>query len=534
MGQKPFGKASFARLEKGRCVGTVDNFQKFATQVRNHQVLLLLASNLVIIGGWWLGVAVFHANLLGLVFLSITIAIVMGLVLAAVSSTYLTKPVRIMSQAIMHVSPDSANIPAPELKSNPLGSELVTNLVTHIYQLASVVSEVEKVAGKQTHELKTDFVANSLPLPLLVLNKDQSIVFANKAANDYLKRTAEDVIGQNVYSVLDMSFPAAPTFDKWLAEVKTNRPVATMRWEHVKATLPAEKITRQFDLASYYNRNNPEGYETMLVLFDHTKQYEQDDQALGFVALAVHELRSPVTLLRGYIEAFEDELEGKIDPELTDFMHKMKASAQKLSTFINNILNVARIETDKLTLKLHEDNWPDTIRAAVDDMSLRARLQGVDIQISIADTLPTVGVDRVGISEVISNLLDNAIKYSGQSKQIIITSKMNTEGLVETTIQDFGIGVPMGVMPHLFDKFYRSHRSKGEVGGTGLGLYLSKAIVEAHGGHIWVQSKEGQGSVFGFTVVPYAQLAETSKAGDNKDIVRGAHGWIKNHSLYRG
>ncbi|HZM63807.1 MAG TPA: ATP-binding protein, partial [Candidatus Saccharimonadales bacterium] len=84
------------------------------------------------------------------------------------------------------------------------------------------------------------------------------------------------------------------------------------------------------------------------------------------------------------------------------------------------------------------------------------------------------------------------------------------------------------------EKFYRSHRSKEQVGGTGLGLYLSKAIVEAHGGHIWVQSKEGQGSVFGFTVVPYAQLAETSKAGDNKDIVRGAHGWIKNHSLYRG
>ncbi len=85
-------------------------------------------------------------------------------------------------------------------------------------------------------------------------------------------------------------------------------------------------------------------------------------------------------------------------------------------------------------------------------------------------------------------------------------------------------------MPHLFEKFYRSHRSRNQVGGTGLGLYLSKAIVDAHGGRLWVRSREGQGSTFGFTVQPYTNLADKQKNGD--DITRGAHGWIKNHSLY--
>lgn len=510
----------------------MDNFQRFATQVRNHLLLLLLASNVLIICGWWVGVEIFHVNSLALLFLSIAVAIILGILLAAVSTTYLTKPIRLISQAIMHVAPDSANIPAPELKTNPLGAELVTNLVTHIYQLSSVVSEVEKTAGKQAHQLSADFVANTLPLPLVVLDKEQNILFANKKAGDYLKRA--DLTGQNVYSVLDMSFSASPTFDKWLAEAKTNKAVATKRWERVKVTIPGENITRQFDLAAYYNQNNPDGYETLLVLYDRTKVYEQDDQGLGFVALAVHELRSPVTVLRGYIEALEEDLDGQLSPELTDFMHKMKASAQKLSTFINNILNVARIESDALTLKLHEETWSDIVHAAVNDMSLRAKLQDIEVQVSVADGLPTVGVDRVSIYEVISNLLDNAIKYSGQSKKIVITSQLSKDGLVETTIQDFGVGISVGIMPSLFEKFYRSHRSKQQVSGTGLGLYLSKAIVEAHGGHIWAQSKEGQGSVFGFTVVPYAQLAETSKAGDNKDIVRGAHGWIKNHSLYRG
>jgi two-component system sensor histidine kinase VicK len=89
------------------------------------------------------------------------------------------------------------------------------------------------------------------------------------------------------------------------------------------------------------------------------------------------------------------------------------------------------------------------------------------------------------------------------------------------------------VLPNLFDKFYRNHRTKTEVGGTGLGLFLCKSIIDAHGGQIWAKSKEGEGSTFGFTLVPYAKLADELKTGDNADITRTAHGWIKNHSLYR-
>jgi signal transduction histidine kinase len=132
----------------------------------------------------------------------------------------------------------------------------------------------------------------------------------------------------------------------------------------------------------------------------------------------------------------------------------------------------------------------------------------------------------------LSNLVGNAVKYSGKSKKVVIKSYVNSEGMIETIIQDGGVGIPASVLPNLFEKFYRSHRSRNEVGGTGLGLYLSKAIVDAHGGHIWVRSKENNGSTFGFTVSPYAKLAEEKKTGDNNAISRGAHGWIKNHSLY--
>ncbi len=512
----------------------MDNLERFTAQVRNYLLFLLLISNSFVIAGWWISTELLDIDKVLLLSCLVAGAVFLSILLAVAGSKYLSSPIKIISQAIMHVSPDTANVPAPDQKGTTLGVELVGNLVSHVYQLASVVEHVGESAPRPVRDLKTDFVANSLPLPLIILDKEQVILFANQAAANYLDKPADELVGQNVYSVMDMSFASSNTFDTWLNSAKAKKAVASKTWERVRLTLPESKTSLQFDLAAYYNKNNPEGFETMLVLFDHTAQYGRDDQALGFVALAVHELRSPVTLLRGYIEAVEDELEGNLDPELAGFIKKMKASAQKLSSFINNILDVARIESDQLTLKLHEEKWPEILNAAIEESSLRARVHGIELQTQIADNLPAVGVDRTSIAEVIGNLIDNAIKYSGQSKKIIIRSNLAKDGLVETTIQDFGVGIPVSLMPNLFEKFYRSHRSKEHVGGTGLGLYLSKTIVEAHGGNIWVQSKEGQGSVFGFTVVPYSQLAEAQKTGDNKDIVRGAHGWIKNHSLYRG
>jgi signal transduction histidine kinase len=301
----------------------------------------------------------------------------------------------------------------------------------------------------------------------------------------------------------------------------------------VRLDVTDSRPTRLFDLAAYYNKGNTQGYETLLVLFDHTKQYSQDDQAVSFMALSVHELRTPLTLLRGYLEALDEETHGKLTPELDDFMSKMKATAQQLTAFVNNILNVARVDSDQLVLQLHEENCATIINAAVEMMNLRAHVRGISLSVKVAEDLPPVAADRISIQEVIDNLIDNAIKYSGASKQINISTYLNTDGMIETSVQDFGVGVPVSVMPNLFTKFYRDHRNRAQIGGTGLGLYLSKAIIAAHGGNIWVRGKVGEGTTFSFTLLPYAKLAEETKNNDNKEIVRNAHGWIKNHSLYR-
>ena len=511
----------------------MDYFQGVRSQIRAYLVFLILAENLLIIVGIWYAAARLLLPLNLVVLGAAAVSVVTTLIIAFAATDIGLQPLQAIWQAIMHISPHTAKqVAAPKVDKLVIGRTLVANLAAQVYQIASVA---EQVGGTsiQGSDLNANFVASNLPLPLFVLNADQDIVYANGAAATYLGRQASDIIGQNVYSILNMLFPNEATFSAWFDKIRASSVTGSAYWERVRIDVSDNQPTRLFDLAAYYNKANSAGYETMLVMFDHTKSYSQDDQAVSLIALGVHELRTPLALLRGYIEALDEELAGKLDPELDGFMTKMKATAQQLNAFVNNILNVARVDNDQMPLKLHEEDWPAVLRSAVDMMALRAQVRGIALKLNIADGLPTVGADRTSMQEVVGNLIDNAIKYSGQSKEIIVDAHMNAEGYVETTVQDKGVGVPASIMPNLFTKFYRDHRNRAQIGGTGLGLYLCKAFVSAHGGNIWVKSKEGQGSTFGFTLVPYAQLADEIKNGTDKEIVRNAHGWIKNHSLYR-
>lgn len=507
----------------------MDHLEHLVGQVRRHLFLVLLLENAFIFGAWWACDTFFDLPLLVDISMVAAVALVWMGIITIVTSSHILQPLKALWQAVLHIAPGNHQVAAPKLQELKIGRELVASLTAQIYQFATLAEhgDTKDKGGSYT----ADMLAQALPLPLFLLDPNKTVIFANRSAADYLGMSADDIIGKNVYSILNMSFATNSTLDQWLTESTAKSGIATNSWERVRLKIP-EQTDKQFDLAAYYNKDNPHGIETMLVLFDHTNLYRQGDQAVDFLALSVHELRTPLTLLRGYIEVFEEELEGKITPEMQDFMHKMEASAQQLTAFVSNILNVARIENDQLVLTLQEENWKQVLEGAVQSLRLRAQVRGIEIECQVADNLPSVGVDRVSIHEVVNNLVDNAIKYSGNGKKIVVNAQVGSTGLVETTIQDWGIGIPASTMPHLFNKFYRDFRNRTQIGGSGLGLYLCKTIVNAHGGQIWVNSNEGQGSTFGFSILPYTQLTKDQKNGD-KEIVRGAHGWIKNHSLYR-
>jgi signal transduction histidine kinase len=509
----------------------MDQLQLLLRSVRRHLLLIVLVENGLLLGLW------FFLNSSGVpkalaLMICIAASIAAAFTIMIMSSGYLIQPTRALWQAILHLSPNVQGVAAPDMAKLTLGQDLVTNLSSQISQLTSVAEKSAQLTQEASSDITRNFVAQNLPLPFLTLDNTETITFANESMADYLGLKAIDLVGKNIYFVMDLAFPSADTFDTWLKGAKTHNATASYAWERVKMDVRDSHPLRLFDMAAYYNRDNANHIETMIVLVDHTKTYSQDDQAISFIALSVHELRTPLTLLRGYIEVFEEELQGKVDPDLLDFMNKMSATSQQLMAFVNNILNVARVDGDQLQLKLQEENWGDILKTSLDTLSLRAGVRGITLQYSLAPDLPTVGVDRLSVYEVL-NLVDNAIKYSNGSKIIKIDARLDREGMVETTIQDFGGGMSASILPNLFTKYYRDHRNRAQIGGTGLGLYLSKAIITAHGGNIWVRSKEGEGSTFGFTISPYSQLTEELKQNENNEIVRSAHGWIKNHSLYR-
>lgn len=510
----------------------MDYFSKLSRKITLYVFSGVISIMVITIGVGWATYVTAGMSVPITIAASVATGTILLFIFASTISGYVIEPIKALSQAIMHVTPDQAGTPAPNLDKIRAGRELVTNLSLQVYQLASQSSQLntslptEKAAQPQA-------VLEQMPVPIVITDKAQTITYANNAFSQYLGLEIADIVGKNIYSVLDLSFSNGPTLDNWLAESRANTVTATQHWDRVRLNLPEQKGRKQFDLAAYYNKNNPSGAEMVLALFDKTKSYAQDDDAVGFIALAVHELRTPLTILRGYIEVFEDELADKLDPEMQGFMEKMQASAQQLSAFVSNILNVARVEEDQLFLQLQPENWEKVLTSILEDVELRARVHGKKIVAHIESGLPPVAVDRTTIYEVVNNLLDNAIKYGGDGPEIIVRTYKGDDHMIETTVQDFGIGIPSSVIGNLFEKFYRNHRSRAQFGGTGLGLYLSKSIVSAHGGQIWVQSKEGQGSTFGFTLQPYDQLAKKEGNRDNKDIVRTAHGWIKNHSFYR-
>lgn len=508
----------------------MDHYQKLVGQIRRYLLVLFGLQYAVLGGGWWL----LHqylglSNNLTLGMLAAAAVILTGATIYW-ATNFVLEPTKALWETVLHIAPGFHGVIPPKIDQLHVGRQLVQTLSTQIYQFASQAEHLgDKAAGSSYSA--SESLLKSLPLPLVSLDKSRNIVFVNEAAAKYVGLESKDIVGKNFYSIFSLAFSGEETLDQWLGSVSGTKALADGSWDRVR--LKVGETTRQFDLAAHYSRDNPAASEVTLLFFDHTDKYGQDDQGISFVALSVHELRTPLTLLRGYIEVFEDEMQGKLTPELEDFMQKMKATAEQLTAFVATILNVTRVENDQLVLSLEEENWQEVLGSAIDGLRLRAKVRGIELQLEIADNLPAVGVDKVSISEVINNLVDNAIKYSSGGTHIAIRSNLTQDGMVETTVEDWGVGIPSSVVPHLFNKFYRNFRNQTQIGGTGLGLYLCKAIVAAHGGNIWVRSKDGQGTTFGFTLVPYASLADDRKNGDNTGIIRGAHGWIKNHSLYR-
>lgn len=216
----------------------------------------------------------------------------------------------------------------------------------------------------------------------------------------------------------------------------------------------------------------------------------------SLTADVAHELRTPLSILRGTL----DSIQAGVLEATPDVILSLQDETIRMSRLIKDLSDLSRAEAGNLDLH-REIIRPSELKDKFSYLQTETELKGIDFEIDIPDNLPEISVDVVRIIQVISNLLNNALRHTTTGK-IQLTAEKADNGVM-FSVTDTGTGIKKEDLPLVFERFYREDKSRSrKTGGMGLGLSIAKGIVEAHGGRIWVESKEGQGSIFSF-LLPY-------------------------------
>ncbi len=235
---------------------------------------------------------------------------------------------------------------------------------------------------------------------------------------------------------------------------------------------------------------------TLLVINDVTRLRHLENVRSDFVANVSHELKTPLTAIKGFVETLQQG-EGQSREEEERFLSIILKHVNRLNAILEDLLLLSRMEqeNDNTSIHLAEGRIRDVIQTAVQICQPKATAKGITIDLDVPDDI-TADLDATLLEQALVNLIDNAVKYSGEGSRVAVTARSETKEF-KIEIADQGAGIPQKHLPRLFERFYRVDTARSrKLGGTGLGLAIVKHIVQVHGGHINVESTLGQGSIF--------------------------------------
>ncbi len=238
----------------------------------------------------------------------------------------------------------------------------------------------------------------------------------------------------------------------------------------------------------------------VLTIRDITSEREIARMKNEFVSTVSHELRTPLTSIKGYVDLILDGDAGEVDEIQREFLGIVKENADRLVALINDMLDLSRIESGRVRLKVEPIRIGDVIAGTVDSFRAVLEQSGRTIKVRVPESLPKVAADRDRVGQVLMNLVSNALKYSPEGGDVLVSAR-HTGDFVTVSVQDHGMGISRDDQKQLFTKFYRIDNAlTREIGGTGLGLSICKSIIELLGGRARVRSKLGEGSTFSFSL----------------------------------
>jgi signal transduction histidine kinase len=238
-----------------------------------------------------------------------------------------------------------------------------------------------------------------------------------------------------------------------------------------------------------------------------------------FVSLASHELKTPMTSVKSYLWMIIKGEAGEINEKQRAYLERAYSSTDRLIKLVSDMLNISRIESGRITLELQKVNMLSLVQEVLAEVAPRASESGIKVEIAASDLMPEVLADSDKIKEVLINLIGNSIKFVPSNGNITVSFSQK-DGYLETTVSDNGSGISKDNIDKLFQKFSmlpESYSGNKNASGSGLGLYISKSIVELHNGRMWVTSQgEGMGASFTFSL-PIFKDDDIEKVGGSKE-----------------
>lgn len=336
---------------------------------------------------------------------------------------------------------------------------------------------------------KMNAILISMAEGVLVLDKDSYIILANRAAENLFLVREGVLLGKTFSTITDNE-----KISNMVCEVlHSGGEVFT------ETTIkPGTKIFRVHVSAITDESGSIEG--AVAVFHDVTDARNFDQMRSEFVGNVSHELRTPLTSIKGFVETL---LDGAMENRevCRRFLSIIDTESERLNRLIEDLLSLSSIESKERSMNFKPVCLVRSIRNVMNILGPQISEKSLQVEFIYGDDMAYIDADEDLLNQVLINLLDNAIKYTPKNGKITIRCRRRDSRIL-TTISDNGVGIPRESLPRVFERFYRVDKARSrQQGGTGLGLSIVKHIVEAHGGEVFVDSKIGQGSIFGVSFI---------------------------------
>jgi two-component system, NtrC family, sensor histidine kinase KinB len=424
--------------------------------------------------------------------------VVAGLALAFFLAKRIVEPLRQLTESTARIAAGDLNA-----KVNVSSHDEVGLLAAEYNRMAERIRQLRSsdlgqlLVAQQTTEAAID----SLYDPVIVTDEEGRVTKLNPAAEEIFGSEAENA-GKHVGDIArDQRIAGA------VAEaLESQRPVAV---EGMSSVLPlgVDGLERAFRLRTTPMRDNAKHLlGAVTLLEDVTHLHEIDRLKSEFIANASHELRTPLTSVQMGVHLLLERAAGELNEKQVEVLSACRDDCDRLDNLMRDLLDLSRIEAGESKPTLEQASTTDVILAATRELRPQVESKGLEFKVEAPVALPNVMVDRTQVERVLANLVGNAIRYTSAGE--IKISALPHGNFVAVSVSDTGSGIPEKYLPHIFDKFVQVPGAP--AGGAGLGLAISRLIVEAHGGQICAQSEPHKGSTFTFTL-PIAVKAHSDQ-----------------------